>query len=199
MMNSGFEENKKSGVTLFASGAGTNAENCMAYFKHHPAVYINLIVTNNPEAGVISGAKKFKIPYKIYSENDWKQPEKIALYLISLHTKLIVLAGYLKLIPAGFIKHFPHRIINIHPALLPKYGGKGMFGKNVHEKIMLNKEIETGFTVHEVDEIYDNGKILFQKKIPVEKNDTAQTIEKKVRALEYKYLPRVIEKIIREK
>lgn len=198
-MNSAFEENKKSAVTLFASGAGTNAENCMAYFKEHPAIYINLIVTNNAEAGVITRAKKFNTPYKIYSEQDWQHPEEIAQYLISLHTKLIVLAGYLRLIPADFIKYFPQRIINIHPALLPKFGGKGMFGRSVHEKIIREKEIETGFTIHEVDEIYDNGRILFQQRIPVEKNDTAQSIEKKVRALEYKYLPEVIEKIVQEK
>ena len=111
-------------------------------------------------------------------------------------TDLIVLAGYLALIPAEVIAAFPHRIINIHPALLPKYGGKGMFGKKVHESVLSNAEKETGITIHEVDEIYDNGKIIFQHRVPVTEHDTTQSVEKKVREAEYYFLPRIIEKIL---
>ncbi|MBC8045685.1 MAG: phosphoribosylglycinamide formyltransferase, partial [Fimbriimonadaceae bacterium] len=160
-MNSGSDNfsSNKMGTTIFASGKGSNAENLIHYFKEHAHIYINLVVTNNPKAEVIQKAEKNNIPVKIFSETDWQNVEAIIAYLRSYKTQYIILAGYLQLLPSVFIQAFPHRILNIHPALLPKYGGKGMYGKYVHTKVFENKETETGITVHELNEKYDEGKI----------------------------------------
>jgi phosphoribosylglycinamide formyltransferase-1 len=187
---------QKAGVSIFASGAGTNAENCIRYFKNHPVIYINLIVTNRSLAGVINKAIEHNIPYKVYTSKEWSNVAAIINQLNFYNTSFIVLAGYLALIPAEFIKHYHNKIINLHPALLPKFGGKGMYGKAVHQAIIDRKEKETGITIHFIDETYDNGTVIFQKKIPVLLDDTPETIEKKVRELENYYLPRVIEDLI---
>jgi len=197
-MSSGSDHNQrhKTGVTLFASGSGTNAENCMRYFQEHPHIDINLIVTNNPNAGVLEKAKKYDVPSMVFIKKDWENDTMILTSLEQHHTAFIVLAGFLMLLPADIVRAYSGRIINIHPALLPRFGGKGMFGRHIHDALIAAGDTETGITIHEVDEVYDRGKIIFQKKIPVETNDTAQTIEKKVRQLEYYYLPRVIESLI---
>lgn len=197
-MNSVFENspNKKYAVTLFASGEGTNAENCMKYFQHHPFVYINLIVSNNPSAPVLEKAKKYHVPVKVILKQDWADIDKIIAFLKQQTTDLIVLAGYLALLPPPLVKAFSGRIINLHPALLPKFGGKGMYGAKVHQAVLDQKETESGITIHEVNEEYDKGKILFQKKIRINLNDTVSSIEKNIRELEFYYLPRVIVSIL---
>lgn len=197
-MNSGSEivsVNKKH-VAIFASGAGSNADNLIQYFKFHPSIKIALIITNNKEAGVIKIAEKNFIPHRVCIKRDWVDPFNIIYELEGFKIDLIVLAGYLALIPAELTEVFKHKIINIHPALLPKYGGKGMFGNHIHKTVLENNETETGITIHEVDEIYDNGKILFQQSISIDSHDTPESIEKKVRELEYKYLPVTVEKLL---
>ncbi|MFZ1611493.1 MAG: phosphoribosylglycinamide formyltransferase [Chitinophagales bacterium] len=183
-------------IAIFASGSGTNAENCMQYFAQHSTIEIALIVTNNSEAGVIERAEKYNVPICIFEKATWKNPEIIITELQSQNIHWIVLAGYLKLIPEKLIEEFPQRIINIHPALLPKYGGRGMYGHKVHEAVFNNKEKESGITIHFVDEHYDNGDIIFQKSFPISETDTPESIEKKVRELEFAYLPEVIEKAV---
>ncbi len=186
---------QKKAVTIFASGAGSNAENCIRYFKDHASVAVNLIITNNPDAGVIAVAEKYLIPCIIIRKEEWKNIQHVITVLQQHKTDLIVLAGFLSLVPPELIRAYRHRIINIHPALLPAYGGKGMYGKFVHAAIIKNREKESGITIHEVDEIYDHGKILFQCSFAINDNDDAAAVEKKARALEYQYLPEVVEKL----
>lgn len=199
-MNSVFEKspNKKFAVTIFASGAGTNAENCMKYFQHHPSISVNYIISNNPAAAVLEKAKKYGVPVKVITKQEWTETGKVIDFLREQSTDLIVLAGYLALLPAMLVKAFSGRILNLHPALLPKFGGKGMYGSKVHQAVLEQKETETGITIHEVNEEYDKGKILFQKKIMINSDDTVSSIEKKIRELEFYYLPRIIESILLE-
>lgn len=182
-------------IAIFASGNGSNAENCIRYFRNAAIAEVVLVVTNNPEAGVIRRAEKYNVPLRIFNKEAWRNPEHILTQLQSFQIQLIVLAGYLKLIPSEIIQAYPQRIINIHPALLPKYGGKGMYGQKVHASVIANQEKETGITIHYVNEEYDKGDIIFQKSFPVASDDTAETIEKKVHAMEYTYLPKIVEQI----
>lgn len=182
---------------IFASGSGTNAENLIQFFKNDTRIKIRHIITNNPEAGVIQRAEKLGktvhiIPSKIFKN----QPEMILEFLKTEKIDFIILAGFLLKIPDIMIKAYPNRIINIHPSLLPKYGGKGMYGMHVHESVVGNKEKESGITIHYVNEHYDEGEIIFQKKIEVEEHDTPQTLAEKIHALEYEYFPKVISQLI---
>lgn len=182
-------------IAIFASGSGTNAEKIVTYFKGHPSIGVAAILTNNPNAGVLARAKRLNIPAKVVTKEeylstdilDWLQKEKIT------H---IVLAGFLWLIPSHLLKAFPDKMINIHPALLPKFGGKGMYGMKIHELIHQLNETETGITIHLVNENYDEGKILYQDKCVVDRGDTPQQIAEKVHQLEYTCYPRVIEEWI---
>ena len=196
-MNSDFDvkATSKKYVTIFASGGGTNAENCMRYFKYHPTIQINLIITNKADAGVILKAEENHIPCCVFLKEDWEHVTPIIETLERYQTDLIVLAGYLALLPPDFIHAYKHRVINIHPALLPKYGGKGMYGARVHTAVIANHESQTGITIHEVDEIYDNGKIIFQKAFDILPDDSPASIERKVRKMEHEFLPQVIENL----
>ncbi len=199
-MNLGSESlQQKTAVTIFASGAGTNAENCFKYFEEHQSIYINLVVTNNPAAEVLVKAEKYQIPVQVVQKSGWTDPSNVLGILKHFKTDYIVLAGFLALVPQAITEAFRGRIINIHPALLPKFGGKGMFGMRVHRSVIELGEKETGITIHEVNHVYDEGKILFQKKIEIDPDDTPESIENKVRKLEYYYLPRVIESMILQK
>ncbi len=197
-MNSPSELHKKCAVTIFASGNGSNAENCMIYFKNHPDVFINYTITNNANAGVIQRAEKHNVPVKIFTKQEWSDTKSVIKFLKDHSTCLIILAGFLKLIPPEIIHSFKKRIINIHPALLPAYGGKGMYGKQIHEKVIANKENYTGITIHYVDEYYDNGEIILQKQFAITPNDDASSVEGKIRQLEFEWLPIVIEQKARE-
>lgn len=183
-------------IAIFASGAGTNAENCIRYFKTHASIYVALIVTNRPEAGVIEVAERYGIPYVVRKLKEESEVTEMLQMLNAYRIDMILLAGYLSLVPLPLIAAYPHRIINIHPALLPKYGGKGMYGRKVHEAVFASGDAETGITIHEVDEIYDHGAIIFQAHTPITSDDTPASIEEKVRALEYMHLPHVVEKLL---
>ena len=198
-MNSDFEMHLVGGdhrIAIFASGAGTNAENCIRYFRSHAAVYVALIVTNKPNAGVIAVAERYGIPYVV--QQDWHEEGVISLLeqLKQYRISFILLAGFLALIPSELIRAYAGHMVNIHPALLPEFGGKGMYGKRVHAAVHAAGAVESGITIHEVDEEYDHGKVLFQAKVAITPQDTPASIEEKVRALEYAHLPTVVEKLL---
>lgn len=183
-------------VALFASGSGTNAENICNYFKHHAFIKVCLIVTNNQQAGVIKRAERLQVPVEVVPKEIYNDGEKLTALLKKYKTNFVVLAGYLKLIPAGLLDAFPDRIINIHPALLPKHGGKGMFGMHVHEAVKKAAENKTGITIHFVNSKFDEGEIIFQAETNVEAGDSPFVIAEKVHKLEYEYFPKVIEDVI---
>ncbi|MBV6485994.1 MAG: Phosphoribosylglycinamide formyltransferase [Flavobacteriales bacterium] len=183
-------------IAIFASGSGSNAENIYDYFKANDKVEVSLILTNNSTAKVIERANRLAIPCEILDRQQFYETTKIVDLLKSKNVDLIVLAGFLWLIPEQLVKAFPDKIINIHPALLPKYGGKGMYGDKVHETVVANNEKESGITIHYVNEKYDEGNIIFQAKCEVLASDNASDLAKKVHALEYQHFPVVIEKLL---
>lgn len=182
-------------IAIFASGSGSNAENIIRYFSNHPNFVFPVIISNNEKAFVHERAKKLEIPSVTFSKEDFLKGEKILIFLQEQKIDAIVLAGFLLQVPSLVIDAYPQKIINIHPALLPKFGGKGMYGMRVHEAVKEAGETETGITIHYVNNEYDAGEIIFQAKCPVLPEDTPETIAKKVHELEYQYFPRVIEKI----
>ncbi|TXB64684.1 phosphoribosylglycinamide formyltransferase [Vicingus serpentipes] len=179
-------------IAVFASGSGSNAENIFNYFKNNDKVTISLILTNNPTAGVIERANRLNIPFVVFDKNAFKNTNEIVKLLQENNIDLVVLAGFLWLIPENLIEAFPNKIVNIHPALLPKYGGKGMFGDNVHKAVVEHKETETGITIHFVNQHYDEGKVIFQAKCKVLPTDTFEEVASKIHALEYEHFPKVI-------
>jgi phosphoribosylglycinamide formyltransferase 1 len=181
-------------IAIFASGSGSNAENIVQYFKGKENLNVECIYSNKADAYVIERAKKFNIPSKVFSREDFYYTNSIVDDLKGKGIDLIVLAGFLWLIPQDLTDNFT--IINIHPALLPKYGGKGMFGQKVHEAVVANKEKYSGITIHYVNENYDEGKIIFQATCEVLPDDTADDVAAKVHQLEYEYFPKVIEKLL---
>ena len=183
-------------IALFASGSGTNVENIASYFKNNSNVEIACILTNNPNAFVLNRAEKLKIPSLVFSKSDFKETSKVVDYLKEKQVDFIVLAGFLWLIPTSLLQEFPGRIVNIHPALLPKYGGKGMYGMNVHKSVVENQEKESGITIHMVSEKYDEGEIVFQAKCELESSDTPEDVAQKIHKLEYEHFPKVIEQLL---
>lgn len=183
-------------IAIFASGSGTNAENIARYFQEHKYIKVQLILTNKKDAYVISRTEKLGLDCIIFSKDDLYHTNKIKDILVENKIDLIVLAGFLILIPEHLIKAFPDRIINIHPALLPKYGGKGMYGMKVHETVKANNEKETGITIHYVNKKYDEGAIIHQSKCKIEEGDTPEDIAAKVHKLEYQEYPKVIEQLL---
>lgn len=178
-------------IAIFASGDGSNAENIYSYFETSVDIQVSVILTNNPESGVVDRCKKLDIPLILISKNDLES--KILLKLLGLHIDYIVLAGFLLKIPLSIIQAYPNRIINLHPALLPKFGGKGMYGLHVHNAVINAGESESGITIHCVNAEYDKGEILAQFRIAVNKTDNAETLQARVHELEYKYFPAVLE------
>ena len=184
-------------IAIFASGEGTNAENLFNYFNNDKRVKIKLVVTNSDTAGVVARAENYKKNVQIISKTAlYEYTSQIIEFLQTEKIDIIILAGFLLKIPEAFIKAFPNKIINIHPALLPKYGGKGMYGMNVHKTVIENKESESGITIHYVNEEYDKGEIILQAKCDVNKSDTPETLYEKIRKLEFEFFPKAIEKII---
>ena len=178
-------------IVVFASGSGTNAENIIKYFKESKLGTVVAVFTNNPKAMVIERASKYGVLTEIFSKADLD--EGLVLQKIEkLKPELIVLAGFLLKFPENLIQAYPNKVINIHPALLPKYGGKGMYGMNVHKAVVENKEPETGITIHYVNENYDEGAIIFQKKVVVLGTDTPEVVAEKIHDLEQRYFPEVI-------
>ena len=180
-------------IAIFASGSGTNAEEIFTYFKNHPAIEIGLLLSNNTQAFALERARKFNIESKTFTRDEFKNPDVILKALHENQISHIVLAGFLWLIPEYLVAAYPNKIINIHPALLPKFGGKGMYGLKVHEAVKAAGEAETGITIHLVNNQYDEGKILFQAKCTVEKTYSPEKIQQCVQELEYEHYPKVIE------
>lgn len=184
-------------IAVFASGSGSNAENIIQYFKDSEKLFFPVIISNKQNAYVHERAKKLGIPSIIFSNEEFRQADKILDLLHSYSINKIVLAGFLLKIPSKIIEAFPNGIINIHPALLPKYGGKGMYGHHVHEAVKAASEKESGITIHYVNENYDEGNIIFQAKCAIDKNDTPDDIAAKVHKLEYEFFPKAIEEVWR--
>ena len=182
-------------IIIFASGNGSNAENIIKYFNKKKYNINWLTVSNNKHAGVIEKVIKLGSKIKIISKNELSE-ENFIHSITGLNPTLIVLAGFLLKIPENFIKNFNNRIINIHPSLLPKYGGKGMYGQFVHKKVIENKEIKSGISIHFVNEKYDEGKIIFQKEIEIKKPKTSESLANQIHKLEMEYFPLIIEKLI---
>jgi phosphoribosylglycinamide formyltransferase 1 len=187
---------KKKHIAIFASGSGSNAENISRFFCQHPAIKVSLFLTNKPDAPVIERAKRLEIPYYIFDRNEFYNSDKVVEELKKFDIDLIVLAGFLWLIPSNLIKNFPKAIVNIHPALLPKFGGKGMYGSRVHSAVIENNEKESGITIHFVNGDYDAGDIIFQSKCAVEEGETPESLAGKVHELEYRFFPEVIESVL---
>ena len=182
-------------IIIFASGNGSNAENIIKYFNKKKYNINWLTVSNNKHAGVIEKVTKLGSKIKIISKNELGE-ENFIHSIVDLKPTLIVLAGFLLKIPENFIKNFNNRIINIHPSLLPNYGGKGMYGQFVHKKVIENKEIKSGISIHFVNEKYDEGKIIFQKEIEIKKPKTSESLANQIHKLEMEYFPLIIEKLI---
>ena len=183
-------------VAIFASGSGSNAENIANYFKGSDAVEISLILANKPEAYVLERAKKLGIESVVVTGKEFRAADKVLEILKERNIDFIVLAGFLLLVPAKLIEAYPGKIVNIHPALLPKHGGKGMYGDHVHEAVVAAGDTESGITIHLIDERYDCGTTFFQATCPVLPTDTPHDVAEKVHALEYEHFPRVIKEII---
>lgn len=187
---------KQNFLSLWASGNGSNAENIVKYFQHHPNIKVAHILTNKKNAGVISKAQKLNIPCFYFSSNDFIEGKKVLHFLLENNITHIILAGFLLKVPEIIIQHYSEKIVNIHPALLPAYGGKGMYGRHVHEAVLRDKQKKSGITIHYVDEEYDHGKILYQHEVPIEEGETVESLEQKIHLLEHKYYPLIIEKWI---
>lgn len=184
-------------IAILASGSGTNAENIVHYFEGKDNVIIKYILSNKVDAFVLERAKKLNIPTLTFNRSDFYDSDQILKFFQNNNIDWIILAGFLWLVPEYLINAYPNRIINIHPALLPKYGGKGMYGMRVHRAVVENSENESGITIHYVNNEYDKGNIIFQGKCKVISNDTAETVAEKVHKLEYEYYPKIIEEIIK--
>lgn len=186
-------------LAIFASGAGSNAKKIIEHFERNPDIRIALIICNKPGAGVLDIAKKYKIDTLIIERERFFKGDAYINELKKYRVNKIILAGFLWKIPTALLNEWPSSIINIHPALLPKYGGKGMYGQYVHEAVIANNEKESGISIHYVDEIYDNGAIILQEKCEVTETDTPETLAKKIHELEHRYYPITIERVINAK
>jgi phosphoribosylglycinamide formyltransferase 1 len=183
-------------IAIFASGSGTNAENIIKYFSNKNTIKVALILSNKREAYVLKRAAMHNIPSYFFDRKDFYESGKVFDYLQSFKIDFVVLAGFLWLVPENILSAYEKRIINIHPALLPKYGGKGMYGDAVHKAVIANSETESGITVHYVNQVYDSGDIIFQARCEINKGETADSLAAKVHALEYLHFPVIIEKLV---
>ncbi len=182
-------------IIIFASGSGSNAENIIKFFNKNKTAKVTQVLCNNKEAKVFERCKNLNVTCTYFNRKDFIETE-VVFNIVKNNADFIILAGFLWKIPTKIIETFPKRIINIHPALLPKYGGKGMYGMNVHKAVAANNESETGITIHYVNENYDEGAIIFQANTALEESDTPETIASKIHILEQQYFPRVIEDVI---
>ncbi|HUQ65254.1 MAG TPA: phosphoribosylglycinamide formyltransferase [Flavitalea sp.] len=183
-------------IAIFASGAGSNAARIIEYFRNSEKTVVALIVSNNPSAGVLNIAAKQNIPSLLIEKEQYFRGDAYVPYLKSKNIDFIVLAGFLWKIPSAVLLAYPNSIINLHPALLPSYGGKGMYGMNVHAAVLQSGDRESGITIHYVDEHYDNGDIIFQHKCPVLPSDTPETLAEKIHKLEHQHFPKVIDQVL---
>jgi len=183
-------------IVILASGSGSNAENIITYFRESPKIKVTAVLTNKKEAKVLGRCDRLGVPAFYFNRTSFTNSDAVVQLLKGLSADLVVLAGFLWKIPENMIAAFPNKIINIHPALLPKYGGKGMYGEKVHQAVKENGEPETGITIHYVNENYDEGAIIFQAKTTINPSDDANSIAEKVHQLEYEHFPKIIEKLL---
>ncbi len=183
-------------IAIFASGSGTNARNIIEYFNAKKTAVVSCVLSNKSDAYVLKRAQNLNIPTFTFNRQEFCETSKVLDFLVEKGINWIVLAGFLWLVPENIIDSFPGRIVNIHPALLPRHGGKGMYGLNVHKAVIENKEPETGITIHFVNKKYDEGNIIFQTRCRVESGDTPESLADRVHQLEYKYYPSIIEQLI---
>jgi phosphoribosylglycinamide formyltransferase 1 len=190
-------EKSKKRIAIFASGSGSNAQKIFEYFKDSDIAEVSCVLTNKKDAYVIERAALFNIPVLVFSRKECYESNTLVEYLKEKKIDLIVLAGFLWLVPQNIIEEYPNRIVNIHPALLPKYGGKGMYGNFVHQAVIENKEKESGITIHFANLQFDEGEIILQGTCEVTPEDTVETLAKKVQKLEHELYPKAIENIIK--
>ncbi len=184
-------------IAIFASGSGSNAQRIIEYFQQNPQkAEARLILTNNPKAGVLARAEALAVPSKVFGREDFYTNGSVLAFLKSEKIDWVVLAGFLWLVPPALLEAYPDRVINLHPALLPKFGGKGMYGMHVHQAVVAAKETETGITIHYANAEFDEGKIIFQAKCTVEPHDSPEIIAEKIHQLEHQHFPKVIAKLL---
>ena len=185
-------------LAIFASGSGSNAENICNYFAESSDIKVVLICTNREDAFIVKRANKLNIPVYIFSKSELNNFVDLHKKLQNIEVDVIILAGFLLKLPTIMVDNYPNRIINIHPSLLPKYGGKGMYGANIHKAVIKNKELESGISIHFVNQNYDEGKIILQKKCSISANESVETLIHKIHKLEHNYFPVAIEKTIKK-
>ena len=183
-------------LAIFASGSGTNAERLFEKFRDHPRGRVAVLLTNNPQAGVIARADRFGIPLVVFTKPELATTEVLLTHLQAYAVDLIVLAGFLLKIPPKLVQAYPDRIVNLHPALLPAYGGKGMYGRHVHEAVVAAGETETGISIHYVNEHYDKGRLIRQVRCAVLPGDSAEDVATRVHRLEHQHYPEVVEELV---
>jgi phosphoribosylglycinamide formyltransferase-1 len=181
-------------IAILASGSGSNAENIIRFFQHHPNIQVDSVWSNKQDAFVLERAERLKVEAHYFSREEFISTDNLIIEFKKREIDLIVLAGFLLLLPQKFVREF--LVVNIHPALLPSYGGKGMYGAHVHNAVIDNKESESGITIHLVDEVYDHGKVLLQAKCAVEPQDTPETLAQKIHKLEMEHFPHTIEALL---
>jgi len=188
----------KKRIAIFASGSGSNAQKIMEHFKKHPEAEVALVLTNNSDAFVLQRADSFEIPSHIFDRQEFYHTENIIELLRNLDIDFIVLAGFLWLMPKNILIEYPGRIINIHPALLPNYGGKGMYGDHVHRAVLQAGDAEGGITIHYVNEHYDEGEYIYQARYRIEPGDNLEMIKFKGQQLEHSHYPRIVEMLVKK-
>ena len=190
--------NYQRNIAIFASANGSNAEQIIAYFKNNNVINIALILSNNPDAYVLQRAKNHNISSFIFTKKELNESDIVFNKLKEFKIDFIILAGFMIKVPDNILNAYSNRIVNIHPALLPKYGGKGMYGMNVHNAVIESKDKESGITIHYVNEHYDEGSIIFQAKCNIDINDSPESLAEKIHKLEHQYFPVIIEKVINQ-
>ncbi|MCC9167757.1 phosphoribosylglycinamide formyltransferase [Pontibacter harenae] len=190
---------RKKNIVIFASGSGSNAQRLMEYFEHHPEIQVAALFANNPKAYALKRAETFHVPALLFNREAFYTSDTVLEQVQTFEPDLIVLAGFLWLVPQNFLRAFPNKIINIHPALLPNYGGRGMHGLNVHTAVVTAGDKESGITIHHINEEYDQGEFILQERCPVHENDTPEDLAARILKLEHEHLPRVVERLLLEK
>jgi len=187
-----------SNIAIFASGSGTNAEQIIRYFREDPEHRVSLVLSNKPDAFVLERARRFAVPTSVFDRAAFYRSGFVLDQLREAAIDLIVLAGFLWMVPENLLKAYPSRIVNIHPALLPAFGGRGMYGLRVHEEVIRTRQARSGITIHVVDEVYDHGEILFQAECPVLPGDTPESLAERIHELEHQHYPRVIREYLKQ-
>lgn len=193
-----FKTDVKKKIAIFASGSGSNAQKIMEHFKYHDEAEVALVLSNNSDAFVLQRADNFEVPTHVFDRDEFYNSDRIVTLLQQLKIDLVALAGFLLLVPANLLEAYPNKIINIHPSLLPKYGGKGMYGDRVHHAVLENKDEESGISIHFVNEKFDEGEVIYQGRFKIEPEDTLEVIKFKGQQLEHLHYPKVIETLLKK-